>query len=145
MQQLGLTQSQNSFVYFKRGRKTRHRNLKGHFDSEILFPKCKQILENRKIALQSKNRMLNCYFISVLLYSSRCWTILLQMEMRIETTEMQIYRRNLRIVWTEHMSKNKVLEKIKTKNRKIENRNLNDTHAQQQKGNVERSLAHNEE
>ena len=75
------------------------------------FLKLGKILRNRKVSIETKIRIINCYLVSILTYGSECWTISATMEKRLESCEMWFLRRMLRISFTEHMSDEKVLER----------------------------------
>ena len=75
------------------------------------FQKLGKILRNRKVSIETKMRIINCYLVSILTYGSECWTISATMEKRLESCEMWFLRRMLRISFTEHTSDEKVLER----------------------------------
>ena len=68
----------------------------GKCDSEIkrrkgmakdAFQKLGKILKDRKISMDTKMRVLDCYVNSILTYDSECWTISTQMEGRLKAVE----------------------------------------------------------
>lgn len=50
------------------------------------FQMLRKVVKNRKTSLETKNRVLNCYLISVLPYVSEFWTIFSQMKNILEKT-----------------------------------------------------------
>ena len=52
------------------------------------FQRLEHILRNRKISMETKKRVLECYVISTLTYGCECWTISAQMEERLKAAEM---------------------------------------------------------
>lgn len=68
-----------------------------------------QILRSRKISFETKKRLLNCCVISVLLYKKKKKDSLRDHKI-LKTTEMDFYWSMLRILWTEHINSNEVLE-----------------------------------
>lgn len=81
----------------------------GEHDSQLhLF-----FISIQKNLLETKNRVLSSYVISVL-YGSECWTIYSQIK-RLEAAEIWSYRRMLGILWTEYISIDEVMLKMETK------------------------------
>ncbi|XP_063604020.1 uncharacterized protein LOC134779724 [Penaeus indicus] len=78
------------------------------------FQKLGNILKDRKLSVQIKNKLLKCYVHSILLYGSECWTISPTMENRLKAAERGFYRKILRISRTEHVSNDEVLKRAKT-------------------------------
>lgn len=71
------------------------------------------MLRDRKILLDTKNIVLNCYIITILLYNgSGCWIVSLQMKKRFKGTETWFYRRILIMLWVEHVSNEEVLSEM---------------------------------
>ena len=79
--------------------------------TEATFHKMKRLLCNSKLAMKTKLRLLECYVISSLTYSSECWTISENMKKRIEATELWFLRRMLKIPWTSYTSNEEVLQR----------------------------------
>ena len=75
----------------------------------------KDVLASRKIRLNTRKRVLNCYVMSTFLYSAETWTLSKESENRIEAFEMWCYRRMMRISYKDHISNEKVLEMVKEK------------------------------
>ena len=96
-------------------------NQDGRCDNEILrriamakdaYSKMLKLFKNHKISLETKKRLLKCYIRSILLYGSECWTISTKMRERLEAAEMWFYRRILRISYTQHVTNERVLERM---------------------------------
>ena len=64
----------------------------------------------RTIIIQKRKRASQCYIWSVLLYGSETWTLTKVIQNKLEAFEMWIYRRMMRISWTEQKSNEEVLE-----------------------------------
>lgn len=78
------------------------------------FQKLEHILRNRKLSMETKKRVLDCYVISILTYGCECWTISAQMEDKLKAAEMWFLRKMLRISYTEHVTNDAVLCKANT-------------------------------
>ena len=76
-----------------------------------------KVLTSKKIALNTRKRILQCYIWSTLQYGVETWTITGSMAKRLSAFEMWCYRRMLRISWTEKVSNEEVLERSKIKKR----------------------------
>ncbi|XP_072384362.1 uncharacterized protein [Diabrotica undecimpunctata] len=68
-----------------------------------MYNKWKQIIHNQKLRLDIRIRIIKCYVWSVLLYAVEAWTLKLNTMRRIETFEMWLYCRMLRISWTQYI------------------------------------------
>ena len=77
------------------------------------FTKMKTFFRDRNINIKTKLRVIRYYVISTLLYGAETWTLSTEMEQRIESLEIWIYRRILRISWMEKMTNIRVKEKIR--------------------------------
>lgn len=73
------------------------------------------ILTSRNLKLETKKRLVKCYIWSTLLYGSETWTLTKVMMTKIEAFEMWIYRRMLKISYTEHRTNEFILRTIKAK------------------------------
>lgn len=71
------------------------------------IPEAKQRNKKHENLVRSKENVLKCYVISILLYDSKFWTITPQM-----TKEMWFCRQMLRIPLTEHVRNKEVLKKM---------------------------------
>ena len=76
-----------------------------------------KVLKSKKIALNTRKLILQCYIWSKLQYGVETWTIVESMAKRLSAFEMWYYRRMLRISWTEKVSNEEVLERAKIKKR----------------------------
>lgn len=77
------------------------------------FITMKNLLTSGDLSLELKNRIVKCYIYPVLLYGVESWTLSEAAEKRIEAFEMWVYRRILKIPWTDHVSNNEVLNRMK--------------------------------
>ena len=68
------------------------------------FVKISKVLTSRTINIQTRKRTSQCYIWSTLLYGSETWTLTKATQSKLEAFEMWIYRRMMRILWTEHKS-----------------------------------------
>ena len=81
------------------------------------FSKVSKVLKSKKIALNTRKRILQCYIWSTLQYGVETWTITESMAKRLSAFEMWSYRRKLIISWTEKVSNEEALERAKIKKR----------------------------
>lgn len=98
-------------------------NEKWSFDQEVrsrieqaraAFFRMRGVLCNRNLALKTRIRLLKCYIIPVLLYGHEGWTLTKALEAKLQAFELWLYRRILRISWTERVRNSEVLERIGT-------------------------------
>ena len=75
----------------------------------------KDVLKSTKIPLNTRKRILQCYVWSTVLYGAETWTITKVMKTHIEAFELWDYRKVLKISWTEKVTNNKVLSRMKMK------------------------------
>lgn len=66
----------------------------------------------KDISLHLKIRMIGCYVFTVLLYGCEGWTLDPSTEKRIEAFEMYLYRRILKISWTQRITNIEVLNRM---------------------------------
>jgi hypothetical protein len=85
--------------------------------AKTTFSKMTKILTSRKINVETRKRILQCYVWSTLLYGAETWTISENMAKRLSALEMWCYRRMLRISWTEKITNEEVLQKAEIKKR----------------------------
>ena len=106
----------NSFVYL--GSKL---TADGRSEEEIsrrineakrAFQKMGGLLKNRHMSLETRKRALKTYVWSVLLYGCETWTISKTMTKRLEAAEMWMWRRMLRISWTDRVTNEEVLRRM---------------------------------
>ena len=93
----------------------------GKCDSEILrrieiaqgtFMKMARVLTSGQIALTTRKRLLKCYGWTTLLYGSETWTITSRMSERLAAFEMWLYRKMLKIQWTEKITNKDVISRV---------------------------------
>lgn len=77
------------------------------------FQKMRKLLTNRKINLKLRWRMVKCYIIPILMYGSESWTLKKNLINKLRAFEMWIYRRMLKIKWTDRITNIRVLEIMK--------------------------------
>lgn len=77
-----------------------------------VFIKMKQLLCNRQLDLDIRWRMVQCYVLPVLLYGAETWTLKIKMMNRLESFEMWMFRRMLRIPWTARVTNDEVLRRM---------------------------------
>ena len=85
--------------------------------AKTTFSKMTKVLTSRKIPLNTRKRILQCYIWSTLQYGAETWTITESMTKRLIAFEMWTYRRMLRIAWTEKITNETVIERINIKER----------------------------
>lgn len=76
------------------------------------FCKMRPVLSNRNINLKLRVRIAQCYVFSVLLYGVEGWTLTKKLSSKLEAFEMWVYRRILKISWTERVRNTEVSERI---------------------------------
>ena len=74
-------------------------------------------MKSTRIPLNTRKRILQCYVWSTLLYGTETWTISKVMKTRIEAFELWAYRRMLKISWTEKVTNQEVLSRMKMEKR----------------------------
>ncbi|KAG1687297.1 putative uncharacterized transposon-derived protein F52C9.6 [Nymphon striatum] len=79
------------------------------------FNNMANILTSRNLKTETKKRLVKCYIWSTLLYGAETWTLTKIMMTKIKAFEMWIYRRMLKISYTEHRTNEFVLRKIEAK------------------------------
>lgn len=70
------------------------------------------IFKNHHLTLDTKVRLLRCYIFPVLLYGVESWTLTEATTKKLEAFEMWLYRRVLRVSWTEHVTNENILLRI---------------------------------
>jgi hypothetical protein len=78
------------------------------------FSKNNEIMRG-KLELNLKKRLIKTLIWSVVLYGSETWTLLKEDIKRLEAFEMWIWRRIMKVKWTEHKANEEVLEMVKEK------------------------------
>lgn len=76
------------------------------------FVKYSTMFTNRKLKLDIRLRFTECYVWSVLMYGVETWTLKAQMIKKLEAFEMWLYRRILKIPWTDRITNDEVLRRI---------------------------------
>ena len=74
------------------------------------FEKMSKVLTLRAINIQIRKRASQCYIWSTLFYGSETQILTKATQNKLEAFEMWIYRRMMKISWTEHKSNEEVLE-----------------------------------
>lgn len=80
--------------------------------SRTAFIKMSKLFRTHDLSLSTKIRLLKCYVFPVLLYGVESWTLTEASCKKLEAFEMWLYRRILKIPWTEHVTNKDVLERI---------------------------------
>lgn len=65
------------------------------------------------MTLDTKLRLLRCYVFSVLLYGVESWTVTKETTKKLEAFELWLYRRMLKIPWTQKVTNIEVLRRMK--------------------------------
>ncbi len=73
------------------------------------FFKMRDLLCNRNLSLKTRIRIVRCYVFPVLLYGHEGWTLTRTLEKKLEAFEMWVYRRMLKISWTDRVRNTDVL------------------------------------
>ncbi|CAF4751217.1 unnamed protein product [Pieris macdunnoughi] len=76
------------------------------------FSKLKKVLCDKRLNLQVRTRIARCYVFSVLLYGVESWTLTETMSKKLEAFEMWVYRRMLKISWTDRIRNTTVLDRM---------------------------------
>lgn len=81
--------------------------------AKAAFNKMNKIFKSHDLTIETKVKLLKCYIFSILLYGVESWTLNKKLIKKIEACEMWLYRRVLRISWTEHTTNEEVLKRMK--------------------------------
>ena len=76
------------------------------------FQKYKHIFNNRQINFELRLRFVKCYIWSALLYGVETWTLKVGHMNKLESFEMWVYRRMLKISWVDHITNMEVLRRV---------------------------------
>lgn len=76
------------------------------------FVKMKKMLTSPGLSLDLRIRMVRCYIFPILLYGMESWTLHKETTKRLEAFEMWVYRRMLRIPWTDKITNIDVLRRM---------------------------------
>ena len=79
--------------------------------AKTAFNKVKPLVTNRSISVSLRKRFIKSYVWSTLLYGCEAWNVNKEMERKIEAMEMWLYRRMLRIPWTDRVTNEAVLHR----------------------------------
>ena len=91
------------------------KEIKGIEIARTAFQSMAKILTSRNISIELRSRIAKCYIWSTRLYGAETRTLTKVTSDKLETFEMWLYRRMLRISWKEHKTNGEVLHKMKTK------------------------------
>ena len=72
----------------------------------------RHIFTKRHVSLPLKLRLLKCYVFSVLLYGAKAWIVTEQLMKKLSAFETWLYRRMLRISWTDYIPNEEVLQRV---------------------------------
>ena len=75
--------------------------------------KAQDLWKDKNIALSSKIRLMRSLVISIFLYACETWTLTAELEKKIQTTEMRCFRRLLGISYRDHVTNEKVGNRIR--------------------------------
>ena len=78
------------------------------------FTNMRTLLSYRSINLKTRLRAVKCHVWPTLFYGAETWTITKSLFSRRDTFDMWIYRRVLKISWTEHINNEEVLRRMGT-------------------------------
>ncbi|CAH2267750.1 jg15167 [Pararge aegeria aegeria] len=76
------------------------------------FSRLKRVLCDRNLSIALRTRIARCYVFSVLLYGVEAWTLTETMSRKLEAFEMWVYRRMLKISWTDRVRNSTVLQRM---------------------------------
>ena len=72
----------------------------------------KPVWNDRSISLSSKIRLMRSVVTSIFLYACKSWTLIAELQRRIQAMEMRCYRKILHISYKDHVAYEKVRAKI---------------------------------
>lgn len=72
----------------------------------------RKLFRSHNLNLELKMRLLRCYIFSVLFCGVKSWTLTQATQKRLEAFEMWLYRRILRISWTEKVTNVEVMNRM---------------------------------
>ena len=79
------------------------------------FSKLAGILTSKKLKISTKLRIVKCYIYSIFCYGCESWTLSKALETKIEVFEMFCFRKIGNVKWSDRVTNDRVLEKLKTK------------------------------
>ena len=77
-----------------------------------VFNSMGSIFKNHDLTMDTKMRLLRCYVFSVLFYGAETWTLTKATSAKLEAFELWLYRRILRIPWTQKVTNVEVLRRV---------------------------------
>ena len=80
--------------------------------ARAVFTKMKRVFCGRDLSLELKVRLMRCYVLSVLFYGVETWTMKKIDIKKIDAFEMWMYRRMLRISWTQKITNVEVMRRM---------------------------------
>ena len=84
------------------------------------FLNMSDVLTARNIEIETRKRLARCYVLSTLLYASETWTLNADTCKKINSFEMWMYRKMLKISYTSHTTNEEVLKRIHEKGLSLE-------------------------
>lgn len=81
--------------------------------ARAVFNKMGNLFKNHGLTMATKIRLLHCYVYSTLFYGAETWTLTEELSKRLEAFEMWLYRRILKVPWTDHVTNVDILKKMK--------------------------------
>src|SRR6218665_521406 len=79
---------------------------------KVVIQGLEKILKDKHVSLQTKTRIVNAIIFPVILYGCKTWTKTREMEKKIDACEMWIWRKMLRVSWTEKRTNESILMEI---------------------------------
>ena len=83
------------------------------FDNVRKEPIKTNILTTNSISLEIRKKFLKNYVSNVTLFGSKTWIVNLMEKNRLEAFEMWCLRKILKIPWTERVTNNEILDRVK--------------------------------
>ena len=84
------------------------------------FLNMSDVLTSRNIEIETRKRLARCYVLSTFLYASKTWTLNADISKKINSFEMWMYRKMLKISYTSHTTNEDVLKRIHEKDLSLE-------------------------
>ena len=84
------------------------------------FLNMSDVLTARNIEIETRKRLARCYVLSTLLYASETWTLNADTCKKINSFEMWMYRKMLKISYTSHTTNEEVLKRVNEKGLSLE-------------------------
>ena len=84
------------------------------------FLNMSDVLTARNIQIETRKRLARCYVLSTLLYASETWTLNADTCKKINSFEMWMYRKMLKISYTSHTTNEEVLKRVNEKGLSLE-------------------------